>query len=94
MPYYYDWIDRKYIETKRSPQIEQPLTPRGAERAETLLPELIKEIETGDSEIKLYAGMLARRLVSTEYYLMRNFGEKVAKLTDPPKTQKTVKRAA
>ena len=80
MPSYYDWIDKCWIKDDL-PSHLRARTLRSLMRRR-LLPELIKEIETGNSEVRLYAGMLARRLVVGDFHLMDEFGERVAALTE------------
>jgi hypothetical protein len=86
MPYFYDWINKRW---QPYPKGSDPMCPkyttRSFARRFTLLPQLIKEIETGEGEVKLYAGLLARAIVVSDIdpTLMNEFGERIAELTEP-----------
>ena len=79
MGYYYDWINKRWQE--RIPTA-RPRPARSVSR-QTLLSGLIEEMHNGDSESKLYAGLLARVVVVGDEELMKTFGKQVACLTDP-----------
>jgi hypothetical protein len=53
---------------------------------------LLEEIERGDSEVKLYAGLLARKLVVGDEALMKEFGERIAKLQPHQRRQQAINR--
>jgi hypothetical protein len=76
MGYYFDWVNGKWQEKSRGRRRHPRFTAR-----EALLPGLIDEIENGDSETKLYAGLLARSIVVWDEQLMRAFGKQVARVT-------------
>jgi hypothetical protein len=75
MGYYFDWVNDEWLEltTKRR-------HPRHAANKQ-LLPKLMEAIEKGDSDCKLYAGLLCRAIVCSDVLLMDEFGKQVAKLT-------------
>jgi len=77
MGYYYDWINQRWQErgqsTRPSRKVLRP----------TLLTGLLEEMQKGDSQSKLYAGLLARVLVVGDEELMKSFGKQIACLTDP-----------
>jgi hypothetical protein len=55
--YYYDWINKRWLErTDKPPRRPSRLVPRP-----TLLNGLLEEMEKGDSQSKLYAGLLPPR---------------------------------
>jgi hypothetical protein len=65
MGYFYNWLDEQWDRSDHTRKLtrEQVLE---IERRKALIGELIKEIEaSGDSLIKLYAGLLARTLTAT-----------------------------
>ena len=76
MGYYFNPIDETWVEKHKTPRNRQP---RAVSRSRLLIA-LIEEIERGDSETKLYAGLLARKLVMDDEQLMQTFGEKLAAL--------------
>lgn len=75
MGYFYDWINEKW-EDKAGHEGH----PRKSAH-QTLLPQLMKEIEQSSSETRLYAGLLARAIVVQDYGLMREYGKQVARAT-------------
>jgi hypothetical protein len=90
MPYHYNWINKCWDEHEQ-PLGCGPYTVRSSARRFRLLPELIKEIETGDGPTKLYAGMLARHILVSDIdaQLMDEFGKTIADLTEGGKENKT-----
>lgn len=76
MGFYYDWVNDRWQEKSTNGRRHRRI------RAwRTLLPALVDEIENGDSEGKLYAGLLARHIVTNDEILMEDHGKRVAKLT-------------
>jgi hypothetical protein len=76
MGYFYDWVNNRWAD-----KAGLEGHPRRKPAHETLLPELMKEIEPGSSETSLYAGLLARAIVVQDCGLMREYGKQVARLT-------------
>ena len=91
MPHHYNWINKCWDEHEHSLGLG-PYTVRSSARRFRLLPELIKEIETGDGPTKLYAGMLARHILVSDIdaQLMDEFGKTIADLTEGKKGNKAV----
>jgi hypothetical protein len=56
----------------------------------TLLAGLVEEVEQGDSETKLYASLLARKLIGDDFILMGKYGRRIAELTMPSNQHKAV----
>jgi hypothetical protein len=76
MGYFYDWVNEKW-EDKAGHECH----PRRKAAHQTLLPQLMKKIEQGSSETRLYAGLLVRAIVVQDFSLMREYGKQVARLT-------------
>jgi hypothetical protein len=77
MGYYYDWMVQKWMPRSK------PTAAQKSQRAfrHGLIADLLTEIESGgDSAASLYAGMLARTLVTTDAALMDEYGERIADL--------------
>ena len=80
MGYYYDWIAQRWREDQRA-ELTRAQRSRSAQRR-SLLSALLYEIDdAGDGVAKLYAGLLARHLVSRDESLMREFGRDVVNQT-------------
>ena len=78
--YYYDWVAEEWRKGERT-QLTHAERVRCAQRR-TLLVALLNEIgEGGDSVTKLYAGLLARHLITRDETLMREFGRDVVNQT-------------
>jgi hypothetical protein len=77
MGYYYNWVDAKWVE---KPLIA-PKPPRRAVPRRTLVTALMEEMSKGDSEARLYAELLARKLIVGDEGLMKEFGKTVAEMT-------------
>jgi hypothetical protein len=77
MGYYYDWLNEQWVDKSTvTPRFPKRLRPR-----RTLVDGLIKEMEQGDSEVQLYAGLLVRRLIVGDPSLMQEFGKQVAAMS-------------
>jgi hypothetical protein len=77
MGYYYDWLERQWL--PRHPRALSPREQRQRDHRAQLLRHLLNELqEDGDSVSQLYAGLLARSLISGDEELMRAFGKEVA----------------
>jgi hypothetical protein len=73
--YYYDWLNMRWVEkTGAGMGISWPHYHR-------LVAELVEEMRRGDSESRLYAGLLARKLISRRLDLMKKYGRSVAELS-------------
>ena len=85
MGFYYDWLNMKWVE-KPAVQSKPPfrIIPR-----QTLIEALIEEIEKGDSETKLFAGLLARKLIVGNPFLMKEFGKQVADISGKERLRRT-----
>jgi hypothetical protein len=86
MGYYANWLENRWdpIDHNRVITAEQRQL---IDRRKRLIDDLMVEIETsGDSIIKLYAGLLARTLTATDEVLIRACSERLANLT-PKKTK-------
>jgi hypothetical protein len=83
MGYYYDWVNRQWV--SRNHAEPTPVQRQQRARRRTLLDDLITDIEHGrNGEAYLYAGLLARTLVTTDEELMREFGKQVVRITGEP----------
>lgn len=79
MGYYWNALDERWHPIDHHRQLTRQQRHQ-INRRSRLIAALIKEIESGDnSVISLYAGLLARCLVSADQELMREYGEQVAK---------------
>lgn len=78
--FFYDWFAGRWIEKWN---VEDPtqIVPRRAIPRHVLLEALAEEIEKGNFEAKLYGALLARTLIGSNMMLMKQFGERIAKLT-------------
>jgi hypothetical protein len=80
MGYYYDWIAQQWREGQ-SAEFTHAQRSRSAQRR-ILLSGLLNEIDDGsDSVAALYAGLLARHLITRDETLMREFGRDVVNQT-------------
>lgn len=78
--YYYDWVAEQWREGQ-STELTRIQRRRNALRR-TLLVNLLTEIRAGhDSIATLYAGLLARQLITSDETLMREFGRDVVNQT-------------
>jgi hypothetical protein len=76
MGYYYDWIEQNWLPLQHRELTSQQCRRRTCRHR--LLSELLTELEAGDDGVsRLYAGLLARRLISRDQELMREFGRQV-----------------
>jgi len=78
MGYYFDWLNEKWVE---KPAV-QPRRPHRMFPRRTLVTALVEEMLKGDSEAKLYAAMLARKLIVGDRELMAEFGKQIAAMTE------------
>ena len=77
MGYYYDWLAQKW-RPRSKPTAAQKSQREFRHR---LIADLLTEIETGsDSVASMYAGLLARTLVTTDAALMDEYGQHIANL--------------
>jgi hypothetical protein len=80
MGYYYDWIAQQWRQGQGA-EFTPAQRSRSAQRR-TLLTGLLNEIDDGgDGVAKLYAGLLARHLITRDETLMREFGRDVVNQT-------------
>jgi glucose-6-phosphate dehydrogenase assembly protein OpcA len=77
MGYYYNWLAQKWL-----PRSKPTATQKSQrEFRHGLIADLLTEIEDGsDSVASMYAGLLARTLVTTDAALMDEYGERIANL--------------
>ena len=89
MGYYFDWVNQKYHPIEHDREITPALQRKLVRRAQ-LVTALVTEIEKGGDQItRMYANLLARTLVCTDELLMREHGERVAKLSlDEPRKKR------
>jgi hypothetical protein len=77
MGYYYDWLAQKWM-PRSKPTAAQKSQRQFRHR---LIADLLTEIESGGNSIaSLYAGMLARTLVTTDAALMDEYGQHLAEI--------------
>ena len=80
MAYYYDWIAQRWRESQHT-ELTRAQRSRSAQRR-ILLTKLLNEIDdASDGVTRLYAGLLARHLVTRDESLMREFGRDVVNQT-------------
>ena len=75
--YIYDWFAGQWLPRQHRELSHAERHQRA--RREQLLRYLLPEMQHGDSTSQLYAGLLARCLLSADQELMREYGEQVAK---------------
>jgi hypothetical protein len=73
--YYYDWLDMRWAEKTT------PVAAISWPHYHRLVEELVEEMRRGDSESRLYAGLLARKLIAGRLDLMKKYGREVAELS-------------
>ena len=83
MGYYFDWLNQRWVE---KPAVQRR-RPRRMVPRRTLVTALIEEMHKGDSEAKLYAGMLVRTLIIGDRQLMKEFGKQIAAISGRSCTQ-------
>lgn len=76
---FFDHFTQEWVEGPSVPTTH----PRSVMPRQTLLNGLVEEIQRGDSECKLYAALLARKLIGNNHHLMAEFGRRIAALTTP-----------
>jgi len=74
MGYYFDWLNERWVEKP----LVQPRRPRRTCSRRTLVTALVEEMQKGDCEAKLYAGLLVRKLIIGDMALMSEFGKQIA----------------
>jgi hypothetical protein len=88
MGYYWHYIEDRWVEIDHGRKITRAEQQR-TELRRFLVEDLITELKDGaDSVAALYAGLLARALVSSDRFLMKDYGETVVRLTEPQIVQK------
>jgi hypothetical protein len=73
--YYYDWVQERWVEPTSTEST--PAQKRQCARRRDLIEGLLDEIAAGDGITTLYAGLLARQLITTDEVLMRAYGREV-----------------
>lgn len=85
MGFYFDWIEQKWRPINHNRKIN-PYQKRCIFRRRELIEDLLREIASGGNMMTgLYANLLLRTLVKTDESLMRQYGERVAKLSPEEK---------
>jgi hypothetical protein len=80
--YYYDWLNMRWAEKSL------PGTAISWPHYHRLVEELVEEMRRGDGESRLYAGLLARKVMAGRLDLIKKFGPTVAELNgDWPRRQ-------
>lgn len=80
MGYFYDWLENRWVPIDHGRRLT-PAQRRQIERHRQLVTDLITEVQKSRGEIRLYASLLVRALVSSEELLMGEFGRQVAQLS-------------
>jgi hypothetical protein len=83
MGYFYDWVDQRWQPLDHHRRLTG-VQRRQINRRRNVLADLLVEMIEGDSTTQLYAGLLARTLICADQDLMREFGERVVKLSRSP----------
>jgi transposase len=89
MGFFYDWIEQRWSPIDHDRRLT-PEARRRLERRTNLIEQLIAELEDSrDGVAVLYAGLLARRLASSDEILIRQFSKTLARLATHEQTRKT-----
>lgn len=84
MGYFYNHLEERWDPIDHERKLTRGQKRRIQRRGE-LIADLITEIERGKGSVtKLYAGLLARTLASTDEILLREYGQRLAEMTTPP----------
>ena len=78
MGYYYDWVNEQWVEKP----LVKPRPPSRVIPRRTLVSGLLEEMQKGDGEAKLYAGLLACKLTTDNADLMKEFGKRIVQLRE------------